>query len=422
MSALEMNPRIAGVLVPAFSLRAEGCLGIGDTYALKDFIDWAADCGFSVVKLLPINEVGEDNSPYNAVSSVALEPCLLRVSPEAIIDLRRADYERVTATLDEKDGERVSYEMVRPLKEELLISAFGHFKSLPPGSIRVSEYESFVEENRSWLDEYTLFRALMRVNGTEKWETWPESQRAPSLARAWADELPEPDKATFRESRAYYSYVQWLAFRQWKDVKAHARSRGIRLMGDIPFGLNYNSADVWAQRQLFRIEMSGGTPPDAAFAHDAFVQKWGQNWGIPLYNWETMVGEDLGWWRRRVRMTKRFFDLFRIDHILGFYRIHGFPWRPDRNQYFLEMAPDQVLAELGVLPGFQPRPETRKKTRGVTARRERDISRSFWRWPGRAMSWERISGRFQTTSAPAWPRWASPAIRFPSGKRGPMAA
>jgi 4-alpha-glucanotransferase len=129
-------------------------------------------------------------------------------------------------------------------------------------------------------------------------------------------------------------------------------------MGDIPFGVSYYSADVFSHPELFRVSWSGGTPPDKIFKHDLFVQKWGQNWGIPLYDWDAMRADGFRWWRQRVHSVREFFDLFRIDHVLGFYRIYGFPWRPERNEEFLHLTPEEARARTGGAdPGFQPRPD-----------------------------------------------------------------
>src|SRR4029450_2460521 len=127
---------------------------------------------------------------------------------------------------------------------------------------------------------------------------------------------------------------------------------------DIPFGVSYYSADVWAHPQLFQSGWCGGTPPDKIFKHDPFVQKWGQNWGIPLYDWNAMRATHFAWWRQRVRMVREFFHLFRIDQWLGFYRIYGFPWRPEQNGVFLALDETAATARTnGLLPCFHPRPD-----------------------------------------------------------------
>jgi len=136
---------------------------------------------------------------------------------------------------------------------------------------------------------------------------------------------------------AFYAYVQFIAQEQWDLTAAHARKRGVKLMGDVPYGVSRCSCDVFSNRAVFDLEWFGGAPPESNFKDDDFVVRWGQNWGVPLYRWDVMAKDDYGWWRQRISKLCRFFDIFRIDHALGFYRIYSFPWRPDRNQEFLPL-------------------------------------------------------------------------------------
>ena len=360
---LSLDQKIAGVLVPIFALRGHDDLGIGDTAALREFIDWSADVGFSLVKILPINETGNDNSPYNAISSVALDPTTIHLTPAALEDLRASDYESLLATRDEAkvNSTTVDYTFVKPLKRHLLEAAFRNFSRRHPGkkTERARAFAQFLEAEKSWLENYTLFRALMeRNNGSEQWDLWPEAQQDAARARAWLDAQSQRTRESIVRLQRFFAYVQWIAFTQWREVKAHADRRGVALMGDIPFGVSYYSADVFAHRELFRTGWSGGTPPDKIFKHDQFVQQWGQNWGIPLYDWDAARAENFRWWRQRVRGVREFFHLFRIDHVLGFYRIYGFPWRPDQNASFLPLSIDQARERTGgSVPGFQPRPD-----------------------------------------------------------------
>ncbi len=360
---LPLDKKVAGVLVPVFAVRGEGDLGIGDTQSLMEFIGWAAARGFRIVKILPINETGGDHSPYNAISSIALDPATLRTSCAAIPDILPAEFDRISNEFPalEPDSELVDYSVVKPLKMRLLEAAFARFKmrQLHRKRKRSREFAAFVAEQSSWLENYALFRALMERNGVgEIWTEWPEAHRTLEGAKGWVETL-RPRAAQVHRSRIeFFSYVQWQAFRQWRAVKAHAEKRGVALMGDIPFGVSLYSADVWAQREIFQTEWSGGTPPDTVFKHDEFVQKWGQNWGIPLYDWDAMRARDFAWWRRRVRGVREFFDLFRIDHVLGFYRIYGFPFRPERNAEFLPLSTDEARARTGGLePHFHPAPD-----------------------------------------------------------------
>jgi 4-alpha-glucanotransferase len=359
---LDPAHRIAGVLVPIFAIRGAGDLGIGDAVSLMEFIDWAAAAGFRVVKILPINETGGDNSPYNAISSRALDPTTIRTTPEHLPDLRAAEFEKALAEVDRSvlDATKVDYHVVKPLKHALLEAAFERFRRNQIGhkTARAAAFHDFTESQAEWLDQYTLFHVLLDDRHGERWDTWPEEQRTFAAAQAWTAALPTRKAQAFAKRRLYYAYVQWIAFTQWRAAKGHAEQRGVALMGDIPFGVSYQSADVWANPELFRQGWCGGTPPDRVFKHDAFVQKWGQNWGIPLYDWEAHRRTNFHWWRQRVRGVREFFDLFRIDHVLGFYRIYGFPWTPDRNGEFLPLSGDEARARTaGQSPGFQPRPD-----------------------------------------------------------------
>jgi 4-alpha-glucanotransferase len=309
---LSPDHQVAGILVPVFALRGENDLGIGDTAAVKEMIDWCAVHGFRALQLLPINETGPDNSPYNAISALALDPTTIATTPQAMPDLTAADFQRIAGNVLTKGP--VSYRKVKALKRELLWAAF---RNAPvPGA--------FTKAN-SWLDDYTLYRALLDENGgNDNWESWPKEQQSPAT-------VPAALLRKLDERRRFYAYVQWVAHEQWSAVRRHAEAKDVALMGDIPFGVSRYSADVWANRQLFDLTWSGGAPPEPAFKPDPFTAKWGQNWGIPLYDWATHKKEQYAWWTRRVQATSRIFHLFRIDHVLGFYRVFAFPWRPQEN-------------------------------------------------------------------------------------------
>ncbi len=354
-----LDDRIAGVLVPVFAIRTQGDLGIGDAHSLAAFLEWAAPIGLRLVKLLPINETGGDNSPYNALSSRALDPTTIRTTPEALPDLSRVKFNEILKANPDaaRDSDRVDYPAVKALKNRLLEAAFARFLKIhfAAKSARGAEFRAFGESEAEWLGDYTLFRALLELHKGEGWDGWPEEHRTIGNARAWLAGLGKR-AAPFKKRRRYFAYVQWIAFQQWRAVKAQAESLGVGLMGDIPFGVSYQSADVWAEPSIFRTDWSGGTPPDTIFKHDEFVQRWGQNWGIPLYNWNALREQRFDWWRRRVRGVREFFDLFRIDHVLGFYRIYGFPWRPERNAEFLPLSREEARERTGgELPRFQPR-------------------------------------------------------------------
>ena len=357
---LNLSPekKIAGVLVPLFALRGENDLGIGDIGALREFIDWVAQIGFKLVQLLPINETGADNSPYNAISAMAIEPSTLHLAPNSSPDLTREDFDAAVAGADLRSlrlGE-VKYRQVKKLKRRILEKAFANF-SANAREERQLEFETFCEEETAWLRDYAFFRVLMEENeDSAAWNRWPAQHQSIERARNWLRCLPQDRQAGLAVRQDFFCYVQWIAYQQWRAIKSYAEERGVALMGDIPFGVSYYSADVFARPDDFVLDWCGGAPPEPYFKDDAFTQKWGQNWGIPLYRWDKMRANSFAWWRQRVRAVRRIFHLFRIDHVLGFYRIYAFPWRPRKNKQFFPLDWNQMLERTnGRAPHFVPR-------------------------------------------------------------------
>ena len=357
---LNLSPekKIAGVLVPLFALRGENDLGIGDIGALREFIDWVAQIGFKLVQLLPINETGADNSPYNAISAMAIEPSTLHLAPNSSPDLTREDFDAAVAGADLRSlrlGE-VKYRQVKKLKRRILEKAFANF-SANAREERQLEFETFCEEETAWLRDYAFFRVLMEENeDSAAWNRWPAQHQSIERARNWLRCLPQDRQAGLAVRQDFFCYVQWIAHQQWRAIKSYAEERGVALMGDIPFGVSYYSADVFARPDDFVLDWCGGAPPEPYFKDDAFTQKWGQNWGIPLYRWDKMRANSFAWWRQRVRAVRRIFHLFRIDHVLGFYRIYAFPWRPRKNKQFFPLDWNQMLERTnGRAPHFVPR-------------------------------------------------------------------
>jgi 4-alpha-glucanotransferase len=358
---LSPEKKIAGVLAPLFGLRSENDLGIGDVAVLREFIDWAAEIGFKLVQLLPINEMGADNSPYNAISAMAIESTTLQLAPGSPEDLSREDFEVVIADVDlaKLRQSKVRYADVRKLKRRLLEKAFANFNNRAPDDRR-SGFRKFCERESHWLNDYALFRALVEINnGFEAWDQWPTEQRTIPSARVWLSRQTPERQRQFSEREDFFRYVQWIAHDQWSAVKGYAEAKGVALMGDIPFGVSYYSADVFARPEQFALDWCGGAPPETHFKDDKFTQKWGQNWGIPLYRWSTMRERGFDWWRERVRAVAHCFHFFRIDHVLGFYRIYAFPWRPQQNKKFLELDWNQMFEKTGGrAPHFAPRDDS----------------------------------------------------------------
>ncbi len=350
--------RIAGLLAPLFALRGAHDLGIGDVGALREFVDWTAAQGFSLVQLLPVNETGGDHSPYNALSSVALEPTTIEITADAVPDLTAADLRELASPAETSPlcAGPVQYPAIKALKARLLERAFERFTagSWRKRDARTRRFQKFCRAEAAWLEGYALFRMLMEENGgIERWDWWPAEHQTPEAAQRWLASLPAGRRRALELRIRFRKYIQWIAWEQWHAVKEHATKRGVALMGDIPFGVSYYSADVWAQRDLFDPVWCGGCPPERILKVDEFTYQWGQNWGIPLYRWEVHRVADFAWWRQRVHKVRDVFHLFRIDHILGVFRIYGFPWRPERNAEFLPLTEEEAMKLTGgELPHF----------------------------------------------------------------------
>ena len=362
---MKLSPEktMAGILEPVFAIRTESDLGVGDTDGVRQMIDWCARHGLNIFQTLPINETSDDNSPYNAISSLAIEPTTIAITPQALPDLTATQLKQFAkpALLAELRTGSVNYPKVKALKRKLLDAAFASFleKHFNQETKRALQFRAFLMENAEWLSDYALFRVLLEENGhTPAWDRWLPEHQGPRRARTWLLSLPEKRRDLLSRKQLFFAYVQWLAFTQWQETKAYAESKQVYLMGDIPFGVGRYSADVWANRGNFDLSWSGGAPPEKVFKVDPFTEKWGQNWGIPNYRWDELRRHNFDWWRVRIGNIQKVFHLFRIDHVLGLFRIYSFPWTPDRNAEFLRCNETEAADKTGGrLPGFKPFPD-----------------------------------------------------------------
>ena len=310
--------RTSGLVAPLFSLRSEDDWGIGDFGALREAIDFAAASGMHAVQLLPINDTTStrdtaDSYPYNAISVDALHPIYIDLN--ALPPLPEAEQ---ATFLSEANALRalpaVDYPKVLALKERYLRRTFELSGKEMLGS---EAFYSFYQAAASWLRPYALYCVLRDHFGTG----------APTQWAGW--EVYDADKATaylddpaHAEAVSYYYWLQFILDGQMQEVRSYAEARGIFLKGDLPIGVAPHSVDVWRAPHLFHTEQSAGAPPDD-FAAD------GQNWGFPTYDWAAMQAEDFHWWKQRFEQQARYFHAFRIDHILGFFRI----WEVPRTQH-----------------------------------------------------------------------------------------
>ena len=343
--------RLAGVVLPLFSLRRNNDHGIGDLTALRQWIDWAADAHVGFLQLLPVNALGRDEcpSPYSAISSIALEPLYLSLEPWTVPGLEERVFNETgdTPPWEQPSGpDLVDYPKVRSWKMWILRGAWHNFRTKPEYAGIMPKFREWVKEQGSWLEDFVCFQVLCDLFGTAIWWHWPEQD--PARAKAIASD--------YEEEKDFSRWLQWLCEKQWEFIRIYADERNVKLMGDIPIGVSLSSSDVFFERHLFNTDWCGGAPAEGNYAADPFTAKWGQNWGIPLYKWDVMAQDNFAWWRRRVKYCTKIFSMYRIDHILGFYRIYAFPWKPTENDVFLPLTQEQAAERTGGrLPAFKPR-------------------------------------------------------------------
>ncbi len=307
--------RCAGVAVPLFSLRSRNSFGVGEFSDIKPLAEWTAACGGHIIQLLPVNDTTvtgtwTDSYPYNAVSSFALHPIYINLAEAGVeTDEEFKMLQRELNALPSLDYERVFREKMR-----LLHKAFDKFCRGLEGNLAADAgFAAFVKENSGWLLPYAVFSCLRDDSGsaiTSQWGKYAVYSRKKALEYVKAN----PQRAGF------IYWVQYQLHLQLKAAAACAHRKGVALKGDLPIGVSPLSADVWAAPQLFNLDMQAGAPPDA-FSAD------GQNWGFPTYNWERMARDGFRWWRERLKKMSCYFDAYRIDHLLGFFRIWEIPSR-----------------------------------------------------------------------------------------------
>ncbi|MCQ2146269.1 MAG: 4-alpha-glucanotransferase [Bacteroidales bacterium] len=307
--------RGAGVAVPVFSLRTEDSFGVGEFHDIKKLVDWAVATGQNIIQLLPINDTTmtgkwQDSYPYNANTTFALHPQFIHLPDAGVRQDKK--YKALKAELEAINPELgryvVDYEKVNNTKTDLLKNAFKINKT----NILASEpFVDFVKANESWLMPYAAFCVLRDIKGTpdfSKWGTMAKYNHV-KVGKFIKEHQDEID---------FHCYEQFLLDAQLKDAVAYAHKKGVAIKGDLPIGISRTSVDAWLYPELFHMNSQAGAPPDA-FAAD------GQNWGFPTYNWEKMSEDGYAWWKARFSKMSQYFDAFRIDHILGFFRIWEIP-------------------------------------------------------------------------------------------------
>jgi len=320
--------RRAGISVPLFSLRSTRSWGIGEIGDIPAAASWLRSAGQSALQILPLNELSPaESSPYSALSAMAIDPQFISIRMLQDGSMLETVLKDEIAAV--RGFARIDYGRVRGLKARALRATFDrffktHWHRQTEQAARLHQYA--VDESW-WLDEYSLYRALRAESGERPWTEWPADVRDRDAVAL--------DLARRRLSSEilFYQYIQWIAADQWRTVRREAD--GVGILGDCPFMVTLDSADVWSRRDDFLLDASVGTPPDA-------FSETGQEWGLPPYHWDAARSNDFQWLRMRARRLSDLYDGFRIDHLVGFYRTYVRP-QGGRAPYFMpDTEPEQI--------------------------------------------------------------------------------
>ena len=309
--------RIAGTAIPVFSLRSEGSFGVGDFGDLKKLVDWAVLTHQRAIQILPINDTTithtwTDSYPYNSMSIYAFHPMY--------IDLRQLHPlkdQALQQSFEKKQKElnalpQVDYEAVNNEKHAYLRALYAQSGRY---TLNSKGFKSFFEANAHWLQPYAAFSYLRDQFGTPDFNQWPQYS---TYKKDEIEALCDKKSPIYKEI-AYYYYIQYLLHIQLLEASNYAKEKGVILKGDIPIGISRNSVEAWVEPYYFNMNGQAGAPPDAFSTN-------GQNWGLPTYNWDVMEKDHYQWWQRRFRKMAEYFSAYRIDHILGFFRIWEIPY------------------------------------------------------------------------------------------------
>ena len=306
----------AGTVIPIFSLRSKGSFGVGDFGDLKLMIDWCDKTKQRVLQVLPINDTNithtwQDSYPYNSISIYALHPQYtdLRQLPAIKDEKQRLAFEELRQELNALP--QIDYERVNQAKMDYLRTIY---KQEWSKIMKTTEYKTFFEQNKAWLVPYAAFCHYRDLYGTATFSEWPDHHTLPEAER---EAMTKTTTKIYKEV-AFWYFVQFNLDQQMHAAHKYARSKRVILKGDIPIGISRDGVEAWVEPKYFNLNGQAGAPPDA-FSAD------GQNWGFPTYNWDAMLADDCSWWVRRFRKMAEYFDAYRIDHVLGFFRIWEIP-------------------------------------------------------------------------------------------------
>ena len=305
-SGMSRENRLVGVVVPVGALRTNESTGAGEFLDLIEFAALCVDMGIGLIQILPVNDTGYESSPYSALTAFALNPLYIRLSALEETASFSVEIEALGKIYNKK--ERFPYYELLKAKMELLRKIYGNNKKVILKDAKTGGLAGWIAEN-PWVKSYAVFRRLKESNEEKSWKDWKEYRevREKDIEKLWNDPVLE-------EEHFFWAWLQKALDEQFSRAAQTVRDMGLLLKGDIPILMNEDSCDVWINGDIFRSELSAGAPPD-------MYSPEGQNWGFPIYNWKAQAGNNYLWWKERLKAAEKYYDAYRIDHVLGFFRI-----------------------------------------------------------------------------------------------------
>jgi len=308
MNLKSFNHYITGISIPVSAIKTKNSCGIGEFNDLEVLGNWCKSIGIEVIQILPVNDTGFQNSPYSAISAFALHPIYLRIHTIPEYN-KHSDFSKELNTIKSKfnDSKKVNFNEV--LKEKLILLKKIYKYALQ--EIQLDKIFHIWIKNNLWIIPYAVFNVLKERNNRKHWKEWVEMKNPDdnSINLVWEKE---------KEECFFYAWLQYRLEIQLIEVRKNLETNGILLKGDIPILINEDSVDLWINRKFFNTGMNAGAPPD-------MFSTEGQNWGFPVYNWVELKNSGYSWWKERLKQSNKFYHAYRIDHVLGFFRIWQIP-------------------------------------------------------------------------------------------------
>jgi 4-alpha-glucanotransferase len=306
--------RLIGISVPVGALRSSKSIGVGEFPDLVEFAELCGKMGAGLIQLLPVNDTGYESSPYSALTAFALHPLYIRIGDLPEVQSGAPEFLKKAKALGKIfEGEkRFPFEKILRAKLELLREIYAGNKQEIAESAENGVLGKWIGQN-PWIKEYAVYRRLKEANGGKSWQEWSSFRQitAADIEKLWND-------SGFRGEHLFWAWLQEALDVQFSKAAAAIAAKGILLEGDLPILINEDSCDVWAHPEYFHFGLSAGAPPD-------MYSPQGQNWGFPIYNWDVLAKTDYDWWRKRLKAAEKYYQAYRIDHVLGFFRIWACP-------------------------------------------------------------------------------------------------